>query len=225
MEEERGKADGAKNFEGLSSLLELDKAFLTDCSLSALSYEVNHLKPPKGIVVEYSEGNPAPPASFNQSSGVLSPLNVPRQNSLLSPSSTLTAGLANLIEGKSSTPYERVTFQKPILVSSLDLSCIDLTTSHPSWEVSLIRPFVESPKPCLDSSKLESTWSPSYQSVPQTLAEISSLIWSGTPPSKSGTEEYQRSRRESACRDSNLRHAVLELAEEQQKSLAKNLAI
>ncbi|XP_036416024.1 uncharacterized protein si:ch73-303b9.1 [Colossoma macropomum] len=225
MEEERGRAGGAKNYEGPSSLSELDKGFLTDCSLSALSIEGIHLKPPKGIVVEYSEGNPAPPASFNPSSGVLSPLNAPSKSSLLSPSSTLTAGLNSLIEGKSSTPYERVTFQKPVLVSSLDLSCIDLTTSHPPWEVSLIRPALESPKPCLDSSKLESTWSPSYQSVPPALAEISSLIWSGTPTSKSAIEEYQRSRKESTFQDSNLRHAVLELTEEQQKSLARNLAI
>ncbi|KAG9260295.1 hypothetical protein AMEX_G26531 [Astyanax mexicanus] len=178
-------------------------------------------KPPKEIVVEYSEAAPALAASFDHSSNVLSPLNVPSKSSLLSPSTTLTAGLNNLVAGKSSTPYERVKFLKPILVSSLDLSCIDLTTSHPLWEVSQIRPSVESPKLCLDSSKLESTWSPSYQSVPQTLAEISSLICSGTPPGKSATEEYLRS----TFQDSNLRHAVLELAEEQQKGLAKNLAI
>ncbi|XP_066526382.1 uncharacterized protein si:ch73-303b9.1 [Hoplias malabaricus] len=223
MEEGTNRADDVKNYEA-PSLSELDRGFLTDCNCSSLSAEGIHLKPPKGIVLEYSETYPALPASFNRSYGVLSPMNAPSKISLLSPGSTLTTGLSSLVEGQSSTPYERVTIQKPILVSSLDLSCVDLTTSHPPWEISLIKPSVESPKQSLNASKLESTWSPSYRSVP-TLAEISSLIWSGTPPGKFTTEEHQKSSRNSTFQDSNLQHAVLELTEEQQKRLGKNLAI
>ncbi|TTB41838.1 hypothetical protein Baya_14518 [Bagarius yarrelli] len=140
--------------------------------------------------------------------------------SLLSPTLPIhNADMNSLLEGKSSTPYERMSFQKPVLATSLNLSSIDLTTSHPSWEVSLIRPNMESPKLRLDSSKMEFTWSPSYQATPPTLAEISSLICSGTPP------EGQRSWWEFTFQDSNLRHAVLEMTDEQQKSLSRNLAM
>ncbi|XP_062843256.1 uncharacterized protein si:ch73-303b9.1 [Trichomycterus rosablanca] len=215
MEEEH---DGVRNFKGLS-MSELDRGFLADCNLSALSVE-GMLKPPKGIVVEYAELNPTLQSSFNQSSTVLSPLNIPTKAALLSPSINVSGtGITSLVEGKSSTPYEKMTFQKPVVASTLDLSCIDLTTSHPLWEVSLIKPSVESPKLCLDSSKM-SLWSPSYQSGPPTLAEISSLNWSGTPP-----PEGQRACREFMSQDSNLRHAVLDLTDEQQKCLSRNLAM
>ncbi|KAK3512331.1 hypothetical protein QTP70_005796 [Hemibagrus guttatus] len=140
--------------------------------------------------------------------------------SLLSPTvPTHAAGMNSLLEGMSSTPYERMTFQKPILATLSDFSSIDLTTSHPLWEISLIRPNVESPKLCLDPSKVEFIMSPSNQATPQTLAEISSLIWSGTPL------EGQKSRREFTFQDSNLRHAVLELTDEQQKSLSQSVAM
>lgn len=211
---------GAKNYE-CQYLSDLDRGFVTNYSLSALSIEGADLKPPLDVVVEYSATSPALPASLNHS-GVLSPLNAPSKGSR-SPSSTLTTGHSSLLEGKSSTPYERVHFQKPILVSSLNLSCIDLTASHPSWEVSRISPSVESPKMNLESSKLGLIWSPSYPSVPPTLAEISSLIWSGTPLGKSALEEYPRSCSEPTFQDSNLGQA--DLAEEQQKSLSRNLAI
>ncbi|XP_017305824.1 uncharacterized protein si:ch73-303b9.1 [Ictalurus punctatus] len=205
--------------EGDCSRSELDQGFLRDCSLSVLSTE-GTLKAPKSIVVEYKEPNSTLPASFYHSSSVLSPSNPPCKMFLLSPTLTMcSSGTSSLLEGKSSTPYERMTFQKPILASSLDLSSIDLTTSHPSWEVSLIKNNVESPKVWLDSSKVEFIWSPSYQATPPTLAEISSLICSGTPP------EGQRSCRDFTFQDSNLRHAVLELTDEQQKSLSRNLAM
>lgn len=211
-------SEAAKNYESIC-LSELDQGFLTDCSLSALSTR-GTLKPPKRIVVEYTEPHSPLPASGNHSSSVLSPSNPSSKMSLLSPTITMrSAGMSNLLEGKSSTPYERITFKKPVLTNTLDLSSIDLTTSHPLWEVSHIKPSLESPKLCLDSSKVEFTWSPSYQATPSMLADISSLIWSGTPP------EGLRSCREITSQDSNLRHAVLELTDEQQKSLSRNLAM
>ncbi|MCI4390351.1 hypothetical protein PGIGA_G00121660 [Pangasianodon gigas] len=218
MEGDCSRSEAAKNYESIC-LSELDQGFLTDCSLSALSTE-GTLKAPKSIVVEYTEPSSTLPASCNHSSSVLSPSNPQSKMSLLSPSITMrSAGMSSLLEGKSSTPYERMTFQKPVLASSLDLSSIDLTTSHPLWEVSLIKPNMESPKLCLDSSKVEFIWSPSYQATPPKPAEVSSLIWSGTPL------EGQRSWREFTFQDSNLRHAVLELTDEQQKSLSRNLAM
>lgn len=209
--------EAAKNCESMCSS-ELDQGFLTDCSFASLSIG-GTIKAPKRVVVEYIEPSSALPASCNSSSSVLSPSNPPSKMSLLSPAIAMrSAGLSSLLEGKSSTPYERITFQKPVLANSLDLSSIDLTTSHPLWEVSYIKPNMESPKLGLDPSKVF-TWSPSYQATPSMLAEISSLIWPGTP------SEGQRSCREFTFQDSNLRHAVLELTDEQQKSLSQNLAM
>lgn len=200
-------------------LSELDQGFLTDCSLSALSTG-GTLKAPKAIVVEYTEPTSTLPASSNRSSGILSPSNPMSKMSVLSPSITMhSAAMSSLLESKSSTPYERIIFRKPVLANSLDLSSIDLTTSQPLWEVSQIKPNVESPKLCLESSKVEFIWSPSYQATPSMLAEISSLICSGTPP------EGLRSHREFTFQDSNLRHAVLELTDEQKKNLSRSLAM
>lgn len=202
---------------------ELDQGFLSDCCQSVLSVE-GILKPPKRIVMEYAGLNPALQPSFNQSSTALSPLIIPPTAALLSPSiNTSGTGITSLVEGKSSTPYEKITFQKPVLASSLDLSCIDLTTSHPLWDVSLIKPSVESPKLCMDSSKML-LWSPSYQCEP-TLAEISSLNWSGTPPPPPLAAAGQRACREFNLQDSNLCRAALEQTDEQQRSLSRNMAM
>lgn len=210
--------DAAKSYESIC-LSELDQGFFTDGSLSALPTE-GTLKAPKSIVVEYTEPTSTLPASCKYSSSVLSPSNPQSKMSLLSPTVPMhAAGMNSLLEGMSSTPYERMTFQKPVLATSSDLSSIDLTISHPLWEISLIRPNMESPKLCLDPSKVEFVMSPSNQATPQTLAEISSLIWSGTP------SEGQRSCREFTFQDSNLRQAVQELTDEQQKSLSQSVAM
>ncbi|CAB1314706.1 unnamed protein product [Coregonus sp. 'balchen'] len=107
-------------------------------------------------------------------------------NSLLSKEATQTPWLTIPVESKSSTPTEPVLLQKPKLACPLDLSYVDLTASQVALEVSLIKPETNSPKPILESSTLESTWSPKFQSAPLSLAEIS-LIWSGTPPYANNT--------------------------------------
>ncbi|KAI5093323.1 hypothetical protein C0J45_16461, partial [Silurus meridionalis] len=181
----------AKNYESFG-LLELDQGFLTDCTLPT----GGTLKAPKCIVVEFTEPNLTLSTSCKNSTSVLSP-SLQSKMSLLSPTISMhSAGMNSLLEGKSSTPYRRMTFQKPVPANTWDLSSIDLTTSHPSWEVSYIGPNMESPKVCLESTKLEFIWSPGYQPTPPTLAEISSLICSGTPL------EVQRSCREFTFQDS-----------------------
>ncbi|CAM4733192.1 unnamed protein product [Leuciscus chuanchicus] len=178
------------------SMSDFDRGFCTDqsLSLSAVSSD-EFLRPSKGVVLEYSEPNPC----LNYSTSLLSPL-VALKN-ILSPGNSP-------VQGKSSTPYERVKVQKPILGSSLDLSCVDLTSTHPSWEVSLVKAIVESPKSCL-----ESTWSPINPSVPP---EIS--LWAG--PNVSG--DLQRSWREMVWQGSGQAPAIPDLREEQSSS---NLAI
>ncbi|RXN39257.1 hypothetical protein ROHU_000357 [Labeo rohita] len=169
-----------RSYEG-QSLFDFDRGFCTDrsLSLSAVSDD-SFLRPNKGIVLEYLDPNPAVAPCLNYSTNLLSPLVV--LNNILSPGNTLGTALRSPVEGKSSTPYKRVKFQKPIQASSLDQSCVDLTTTHPSWEVSLVKAIVESPKSCL-----ESTWSPINLSAPPEV----SMIWSGTSPHPNVSEELQ----------------------------------
>lgn len=165
----------------------------------------------KGVVLEYLDPNPTVLPRLNYSMNILSPLVAVSKN-ILSPGNTLNTRLSSPVEGKSSTPYERVKFQKPMLADLLDLSCVDLTTTHPSWEVSFVKPIVESPKSCL-----ESTLSPINQSVPPEV----SLIWSGTSPCPHVSEELQRSWKEMVR--SGQVPTISELRDEQQSY--SNLAI
>ncbi|XP_062400390.1 uncharacterized protein si:ch73-303b9.1 [Sardina pilchardus] len=185
MASDHSSVDLSKNSEGLS-LSELDRGFYLDQSLSvsALSMETSAAtrRFPKGIVVEFSDSNGSINnlESFPNSPGVLSP-------SLVSQQSTPTPYTYNLelpfrVQGKSSTPTQEMLLKKPVLASSLNLSSMDLTTTHPSWEVSLINPISDSPKLALESTSLELTWSPRNQSGQPTVAEISSFMCSGTPP-------------------------------------------
>lgn len=175
---------------------DFDRGFCTDQSLSLSAVSVDgFLRPSKGVVLEYSEPNPC----LNYSTSLLSPL-VALNKNVLSPGNTLSSALSSPVEGKSSTPYERVRLQKPVLASSLDLSCVDLTTTHPSWEVSLVKAIVESPKSCL-----ESTWSPINPPAPPEI----SLLMSGA------SEELQRSWREIVWQGSAQALAVPDLREEQ----------
>ncbi|XP_067243689.1 uncharacterized protein si:ch73-303b9.1 [Chanodichthys erythropterus] len=162
------------------SMSDFDRGFCTDQSLSLSAVSVDgFLRPSKGVVLEYSEPNPC----LNYSS-LLSPL-VALNKNVLSPGNALSLALSSPVEGKSSTPYERIRLQKPVLASSLDLSCVDLTATHPSWEVSLVKAIVESPKSCLESS-----WSPINPPAPP---EVSL---------RTSSEELQRSWRETVWQGS-----------------------
>ncbi|KAK7119922.1 hypothetical protein R3I94_021677 [Phoxinus phoxinus] len=184
MDPGRDRPELTRSSEG-PSMSDFERGFCTDqsLSLSAVSFD-GFLRPSKGVVLEYSEPNPC----LNYSTSLLSPL-VALKNAL-SPGNSPA-------QGKSSTPYER---EKPVLASSLDLSCVDLTATHPSWEVSLVKAIAESPKSCL-----ESTWSPIDPSVPP---EIS--LWAG--PNVSG--DLQRSWREMVWQGSGQALAIPDLREE-----------
>ncbi|XP_016417489.1 uncharacterized protein LOC107747473 [Sinocyclocheilus rhinocerous] len=209
MDAGRDRPELTRSYEG-PSLSDFDRGFCADQSLSLSAVSADgFLRPNKGIVLEYSEPNPAVAPCLNYSTSLLSPLVALNKNGL-SPGSTLSTALSSPVQGKSSTPYERVVFQKPVLASSLDLSCVDLTTTHPSWEVSLVKAIVESPKSCL-----ESTWSPINLSA-------QSLMWSGTPPHPNVSEELQRSWKEMVWQGSNQASAIPDLREERSSS---NLAI
>ncbi|XP_073681643.1 uncharacterized protein, partial [Garra rufa] len=209
MDAGRARPELTRSYEG-PSLSDFDRGFCTDQSLSLSAVSADgFLRPNKGIVLEYSEPNPAVASCLNYSANLLSPL-VALNKNVLSPGNTLSTALSSPVEGKSSTPYERVKFQKPIQASSLDLSCVDLTTTHPSWEVSLVKAIVESPKSCL-----ESTWSPINLSAPPEV----SLMWSGTSPQ---LQELQRSWKEMVWQGSGQVPAISDLREEQSSS---NLAI
>lgn len=198
-----------RSYEG-PSLSEFDRGFCTDQSLS-LSAD-GFLRPNKSIVLEYPEPNPAVAACLNYSTSLLSPL-VALNKNCLSPGSSLSTALGSPVEGKSSTPYERVRFQKPVLACLLDLSCVDLTTTHPSWEVSFVKALVESPKSCL-----ESTWSP----INLSAAPEGSVVSSGRSPHPNTSDELQRSWKEMVRHGSGPVPAVPDLREEQSSS---NLAI
>ncbi|XP_052466421.1 uncharacterized protein LOC128022676 [Carassius gibelio] len=191
----------ARSYEG-PSLSDFDQGFCTDRSLSLSAVSADgFLRPNKGVVLEYSEPDSAPAPCLNYSTSLLSPL-VVLQKPALSPGSSLSSALISPVQGQSSTPYERVVFQKPVLACSLDLSCVDLTTTHPSWEVSLVKALVESPKSCL-----ESTWSPINLSA-------QSLMWSGMSPHPNDSEELQRSWKEMVRQRSSQSSAIPDLREE-----------
>ncbi|XP_056591512.1 uncharacterized protein si:ch73-303b9.1 [Triplophysa dalaica] len=205
------RSELTRSYEG-TSLSDLDKGFYTDqsISLSVVSSD-GLLKPSKGVVLEYLDPNSTVLSRLNYSINILSPLVAVSKN-ILSPGNTLNTDLSSPVEGKSSTPYERVKFQKPMSADSLDLSCVDLTTTHPSWEVSFVKPVMESPKSCLESS-----WSPINPSAPPDV----SMIWSGTSPHQHVSEELQRSWKEMV--KSGQVPTMSELRDEQQSY--SNLAI
>lgn len=163
-------------------------------------------------MLEYPEPSCAVAPCLNYSTSISSPL-VALNRNVLSPGSSLSTALGSPVQGKSSTPYERVQCQKPVLASSLDLSCVDLTATHPSWEVSFVKAVVESPKSCL-----ESTWSPINLSAPPEA----SLVSSGRSPHPNVSEELQRSWREMVRQGSSQVPAIPDPREGQSSS---NLAI
>lgn len=75
------------------------------------------------------------------------------------------------LQGRFSTP--QLFLQKQKKAASFDQSYSELAVSQMSWDVSLIKPECNSPKPCSDSSAAEQTWSPNLQSTQHSRAEVS----------------------------------------------------
>lgn len=89
----------------------------------------------------------------------------------LNPQDTDACYLSVPLQGKFSTP--QVPLQKQEKTPCFDQIYSDLTTTQMCWDVSLIKPESNSPKPSVESNALEQLWSPKLQPVPQLLAEMS----------------------------------------------------
>ncbi|XP_036387280.1 uncharacterized protein si:ch73-303b9.1 [Megalops cyprinoides] len=183
-----------------SSIQDLERGFFQDHSLSvsATSLELQEGYPAvhishSGIVVEYTEMGSSTLASSSHPASLLSTSLAFHTQSPPTQLHTPNPGLTVLVNSKSSTPCETKHLKEPTMARLLELSCVDLTTSQPAWEVSLIRHAADSSLCKLNSSLLEdSTWSPKGQSAFSSLAELSSLIWSGTPPQANVSSGHPR---------------------------------
>lgn len=158
-----------KSFE-CSSLSELDRKFFGEQSLpSALSLEqLSTSRVSNDTAADGSDCRPSIPALLSLSSDPISP-------SLGSSMPTMTTQgtgchLAVPLQGKSSTP--QVLFRRQEKAAGFDRSYGDLTASQMSWDVSLIKSD-NSPKLGLESSALDSTWSPNPHSRHHSLADVS----------------------------------------------------
>lgn len=89
----------------------------------------------------------------------------------LNPQDTDTGFLSVPLLGKFSTP--QVPLQNQKKTPCFDQLYSDLTTTQMCWDVSLIKPESNSPKPSVEWNALEQVWSPKLQSVPQPQAERS----------------------------------------------------
>ncbi|KPP64079.1 hypothetical protein Z043_117616 [Scleropages formosus] len=174
----------SKSYDGSA---DLNRGFLlldqnSTVSSPSLDLRTGHrrkLVSSSGIVVEYAECNNA-----SEGSWIHSP-------SLVSLSLSQNETVHNIpIGSKFSTPCEGMNSKKAILASSPNLSCLDPSASRFFGEHSLIRHGPVSPRLSLESSLVDGlTWSPRYPCPPQSLAEISSLLGSATPPNVNVSRE------------------------------------
>lgn len=159
-----------KSFE-CSSPSELDRKFLGEQSLlSALLLEqLSTSRASNDTMADGSDTRPSILASLCLSSDSISPSRAFSVNSL-NAQETENCLLAVPLQGKSSTPYMLLKKQKK--AACVDQLNSDLTVSHMSWDVSLIKS-ENSPKSCMEFSALEATWSPKPQCTQQSQAEVS----------------------------------------------------
>nr|XP_046240783.1 uncharacterized protein si:ch73-303b9.1 [Scatophagus argus] len=152
-----------RSFE-YSSPSALDRRFFEEQSLlSALSLE--QMSTSRASIDTEADGSDAKlsiQASFCLS---LDPFSPPPTFSMssLNAQETDNCHLAVPSQGKFSTP--QVLFQKQKKAACFDQLYSDLTATQMSWDVSLIKPESNSPKPSMESSALEQTWSPKSQST------------------------------------------------------------
>lgn len=169
-----------KSFE-CSSPSELDKKFFGEQSLlSALSLEqLSTSRVSNDTMAEGSDSRLSILASLCLSSDPSSPSQAFPMNNL-NTQETDNCHLAVPSHRQSSTPH--MLLQKPKKAACFDQSYSDLTAPQMSWDVSLIKAENGS-IPCMESSALESTWSPKPQSTQHSPAEVSP--WHGLEcPSK-----------------------------------------
>lgn len=159
-----------KSFE-CSSPSELDRKFFGEQSLlSALSLEqLSTSRASNDTLADGSDARLSILASLCLSSDPISSPQVFSVNSL-NTQETENCQLTVPLQGKSSTPY--IVLQKRKPTACFDQSCPDLGASQMSWDVSLIKSESNSPKPCMESSALEST-SPKPESAKHSPAEVS----------------------------------------------------
>lgn len=165
-----------KSFE-CSSPSELDRKFFGEQSLlSALSLEqLSTSRTSNDTLADGSDARLSILASLCLSSDPITSPPAFSTNSL-NTQETENGQLTIPLQGKSSTPY--IILQKRKQAACFDQSCPDLGASQMSWDVSLIKSENNSPKPCLESSALESTWSPKPESKKYSPAKVSP--WSYT---------------------------------------------
>lgn len=159
-----------KSFE-YSSPSELDKRFFEEQSLlSALSLE--QMSTSRISNDTEADGSDAKLSIRNSLCLSLDPFS-PSQafsTSGLNPQDTDTCYLSVPLQGKFSTPQVLLQKQKE---TRYDQLYSDLTATQMCWDVSLIKPESNSPKPSMESSAPEQLWSPKLQSTSQSRAEIS----------------------------------------------------
>lgn len=155
-----------KSFEYMSPS-ELDRKFFGEQSLlSALSLEqLSTSRLSNEMAADVSDARLSTLALRSISSD---PIPSPQA---ISTNNQDTCHLTVPLPGKSSTPYMFQRKQEKAVCSNQSFS--EFTTPQISWDVSLIKSESNSPKPCIDSSALESTWSPKPQSTKHSLAEVS----------------------------------------------------
>ncbi|KAK5873053.1 hypothetical protein PBY51_013698 [Eleginops maclovinus] len=140
-----------KSFE-CPSPMELDRKFFGEQSLlSASSLELSTSRVSNDTMADGSDPRLSILASLCMSSGSISPC-----QALNHAQETDNCYLAVPLQGKSSTPHLKQ-------AAVFDQSYSDLTASRMSWDVSGIKSENNSPRPGMESSALEATWSPKIQ--------------------------------------------------------------
>lgn len=159
-----------KSFE-YSSPSELDRRIFEEQSLlSALSLELSTSRASNEAEADGSDARLSIRASLCLSLDPISPSQAFSMSSF-NTQETDNCYLVVPLQGKFSTP--QVFLPKQQKAACFDQSYSDLTATQISWDVSLIKPDGNSPKPCMESSTLEQTWSPKLQFSQHSLAEVS----------------------------------------------------
>lgn len=160
-----------KSFE-FSSPSELDRKFFEEQSLlSALSLEqLSTTRASNDTVADGSDAKQSILASLCLSSDAISPSQAFSMSSLNIQEAS-NCHLAVPLQGKSSTPF--MLLQKQKNAACFDQLYCDLPAFQMSWDVSLIKPESNSPKPNMESSALEQTSSPKPSTTQHSVAEVS----------------------------------------------------